>query len=145
MDHTSYLERWAWVGLTLVVFALQSPSAVLVGLALWLWLHWKPRGWWRWVVAGLLLLDSWAGLVLLWDTRAAQIIALREAITQYTEVPSLLIRALPVWSEGTLLGPTSKHAPFAIGYAFESKPHDYLPDVVGTRSEGTVAMRETSL
>src|SRR5437899_4111521 len=28
--------------------------------------------------------------------------------------------------------PAPKHAPFAIGYAFEGKPHDYLPDVVGT-------------
>jgi len=25
---------------------------------------------------------------------------------------------------------TPKHAPFAIGYAFEGKPHDYLPDYV---------------
>ena len=28
--------------------------------------------------------------------------------------------------------PLPQHAPFAIGYAFESKPHQYLPDVVGT-------------
>lgn len=28
--------------------------------------------------------------------------------------------------------PAPKHAPFAIGYAFEGKPHNYLPDVVGT-------------
>src|SRR5579885_765426 len=28
--------------------------------------------------------------------------------------------------------PTPKHAPFAIGYEFLGKPHDYLPDVVGT-------------
>ena len=28
--------------------------------------------------------------------------------------------------------PIPKHAPFAIGYTFEDKPHDYLPDVVGT-------------
>jgi hypothetical protein len=45
MDNTSDLERWAWVGLTLAVFHVLSPSAVLLGLALWLWLHWKPRGW----------------------------------------------------------------------------------------------------
>ena len=32
--------------------------------------------------------------------------------------------------------PTPKHAPFAIGYAFEGKPHDYLPDVVGTLRSG---------
>src|SRR5690349_22039399 len=25
--------------------------------------------------------------------------------------------------------PLPQHAPFAIGYAFESKPHQYLPDV----------------
>ncbi len=32
--------------------------------------------------------------------------------------------------------PTPKHAPFTIGYAFENKPHDYLPDVVGTLTNG---------
>ena len=32
--------------------------------------------------------------------------------------------------------PIPKHAPFAIGYAFESKPHEYLPDVVGTLMNG---------
>ena len=58
MDYTSYLERWAWVGLTLVVFLFLSPSAVLVGLALWIGLLWKARWWWRWVVVGLLLLGS---------------------------------------------------------------------------------------
>src|SRR5689334_19813114 len=106
MDHTSYLERWAWVGLTLVVFTFLSPSAVLVGLALWLGLHWKARGWWRWVVASLLLLGSWAGLVLLWDTLAGQLVALREAITGQAGVGIIFTRALPVWGEGTLLGPT---------------------------------------
>lgn len=58
MDHTSYLERWVWVGLTLLVFTLLSPSAGLVGLALWLWLHGKPQARLRWVVAGLLVLGS---------------------------------------------------------------------------------------
>src|SRR5690348_16755922 len=106
MDQTSYLERWAWVGLTLVVFLFLSPSAVLVGLALWLGLLWKARGWWRWVVAGALLVGSWAGLVLLWDLLAGQLVALREAIIGYTGVDTLLTRALPVWGEGTLLGPT---------------------------------------
>src|SRR5438876_12127911 len=33
--------------------------------------------------------------------------------------------------------PTPKNAPFAIGYAFEGKPHDYLPVVVGMLSSGT--------
>ena len=106
MDDTHYLERWAWVGLTLAVFLVLSPSAVLVGQVLWLWLHWKPRGWWQWVVSGVLLLGSWAGLVLLWDTLAGQLVALREAVTGYTGLVTLLTRALPVWGEGTLLGPT---------------------------------------
>jgi hypothetical protein len=106
MDSTQYLERWAWLGLALLVFALLSPSAVLVGLALWLWLHWQRKARWRWIVAGLLLVASWAGLVLLWGTLAAQLVALREAITSSARVGTLLTRALPVWGEGTLLGPT---------------------------------------
>src|SRR5215471_14154597 len=32
--------------------------------------------------------------------------------------------------------PIPKHAPFAIGYTFEGKPHEYLPDVVGTLTNG---------
>jgi hypothetical protein len=32
--------------------------------------------------------------------------------------------------------PTPKDAPFAIGYTFEGKPYDYLPDVIGTLSNG---------
>lgn len=106
LDYPSYLERWLWLGLTLLVLALLSPSAVLVGLALWFGLLWKAHGWWRWVVAGVLLLGSWAGLVLLWDLLAGQLVALREAITGYTGIDTLLTRALPVWGEGTLLGPT---------------------------------------
>ena len=106
LDYPSYLERWAWLGLTLLVLAFLSPSAVLVGLALWFGLLWKAHGWWRWVVAGLVLLGSWAGLVLLWGMLAAQLVALREAITGYTGIDTLLTRALPVWGEGTLLGPT---------------------------------------
>lgn len=106
MDNTSYVERWTWLGLALVVFALLSPPAIVVGLALWLWLHWKRHVRWRWIVAGLLLVASWAGVVLLWDTLAGQLVALREAITGYTGLGALLARALPVWGEGTLLGPT---------------------------------------
>ena len=106
MDYPSYLERWLWLGLTLLVLAFLSPSAVLVGVALWFGLLWKAHGWWRWVVAGMLLLGSWAGLVLMWDTLAGQLVALREAITGYTGLDTLLTRALPVWGEGTLLGPT---------------------------------------
>ena len=88
----------------MLVFAPLSPSAVLVGLALWL--HWQRQARWRWIVAGLLLLGSWAGLVLLWEVLADQLVALREAITSFTGVGTLLMRALLVWGEGTLLGPT---------------------------------------
>src|SRR5437868_1530786 len=41
--------------------------------------------------------------------------------------------------------PTPKHAPFAIGYAFEGKAHDYLPDVVGTLSSGTLFIAEAGM
>ena len=63
--------------------------------------------WLCWVAAGLLLLLSWVGLVLLWGTRAGQLVALREAITGHTEVGALLTRALSVWGAGTLLGPSN--------------------------------------
>jgi hypothetical protein len=32
--------------------------------------------------------------------------------------------------------PLPNHAPFAIGYTFEGKPHEYLPDVVGMLTNG---------
>src|SRR5437667_4616352 len=35
----------------------------------------------------------------------------------------------PQWALAYRL-PIPKHAPFAIGYTFEDKPHHYLPDVV---------------
>src|SRR5260370_8162664 len=38
--------------------------------------------------------------------------------------------------------PIPQHAPFAIGYTFENKPHHYLPDVVGTLSDGTPFIAE---
>ena len=41
--------------------------------------------------------------------------------------------------------PTPKNAPFAIGYAFEGKPHDYLPDVVGTLSNGKLFIAEAGM
>jgi Mu transposase-like protein len=41
--------------------------------------------------------------------------------------------------------PTPKHAPFAIGYAFEGKPHDYLPDVVGTLTNGKLFIAEAGM
>ena len=106
MDYPSYLVRWVWLGLLLGLLALLSPAAVLVGLVLWLWLHWKRDARWRWVVAGALLVGSWAGLVLLWGMLAGQLVALREAITGQAGLGTLLTRALPVWGEGTLLGPT---------------------------------------
>src|SRR3989454_227821 len=41
--------------------------------------------------------------------------------------------------------PTPQHAPFAIGYAFEGKAHDYLPDVVGMLSSGTLFIAEAGM
>ena len=41
--------------------------------------------------------------------------------------------------------PIPKHAPFAIGYTFEDKPHDYLPDVVGQLQDGTVFIAEAGM
>src|SRR6266705_902874 len=41
--------------------------------------------------------------------------------------------------------PTPKHAPFAIGYAFEGTSHAYLPDVVGMLSSGTLFIAEAGM
>jgi len=41
--------------------------------------------------------------------------------------------------------PIPQHAPFAIGYTFESKPHHYLPDVVGTLANGTPFIAEAGM
>jgi len=41
--------------------------------------------------------------------------------------------------------PLPKHAPFAIGYVFEDQPHDYLPDVVGTLTNGTRFIAEAGM
>jgi len=41
--------------------------------------------------------------------------------------------------------PTPKHAPFAIGYVFENNPHDYLPDVVGTLTNGKLFIAEAGM
>jgi transposase len=41
--------------------------------------------------------------------------------------------------------PIPKHAPFAIGYAFEDTPHDYLPDVVGTLMNGNLFIAEAGM
>jgi hypothetical protein len=41
--------------------------------------------------------------------------------------------------------PLPPHAPFAIGYAFEGKPHAYLPDVVGTLTNGTLFIAEAGM
>ena len=41
--------------------------------------------------------------------------------------------------------PIPEHAPFAIGYTFEDKPHHYLPDVVGTLTGGQSFIAEASM
>ena len=41
--------------------------------------------------------------------------------------------------------PIPKHAPFAIGYTFENKPHHYLPDVVGTLTNGQPFIAEAGM
>src|SRR6266699_3980802 len=41
--------------------------------------------------------------------------------------------------------PLPKDAPFAIGYTFEGKPHDYLPDVVGKLSDGKLFIAEAGM
>ncbi len=41
--------------------------------------------------------------------------------------------------------PTPKDAPFAIGYTFEGKPHEYLPDVVGTLTNGKLFIAEAGM
>src|SRR3989440_1347240 len=41
--------------------------------------------------------------------------------------------------------PIPQHAPFAIGYTFESQPHHYLPDFVGTLADGTPFLAEAGM
>jgi len=41
--------------------------------------------------------------------------------------------------------PIPKHAPFAIGYTFEDKPHHYLPDTVGTLTNGKPFIAEAGM
>src|SRR5436853_5010902 len=41
--------------------------------------------------------------------------------------------------------PIPKHAPFAIGYTFEDKPHHYLPDAVGTLTNGQPFIAEAGM
>jgi hypothetical protein len=41
--------------------------------------------------------------------------------------------------------PIPNDAPFAIGYTFEGKPHDYLPDVVGTLTNGKLFIAEAGM
>ncbi len=41
--------------------------------------------------------------------------------------------------------PLPKHAPFAIGYTFENKPHEYLPDAVGTLANGKMFIAEAGM
>lgn len=41
--------------------------------------------------------------------------------------------------------PVPQHAPFAIGYTFENQPHQYLPDVVGTFTNGAPFIAEAGM
>jgi hypothetical protein len=41
--------------------------------------------------------------------------------------------------------PIPQHAPLAIGYTFENKPHHYLPDAVGTLADGTPFIAEAGM
>jgi hypothetical protein len=41
--------------------------------------------------------------------------------------------------------PTPTHAPFAIGYTFEDKPHHYLPDAVGMLTTGQPFIAEAGM
>src|SRR5690242_1795541 len=41
--------------------------------------------------------------------------------------------------------PTRDPAPFAIGYVFDDKPHNYLPDVVGAFADGTLLIAEAGM
>jgi hypothetical protein len=41
--------------------------------------------------------------------------------------------------------PTPKDAPFTIGYLFEGKPHQYLPDVIGTLTSGKPFIAEAGM
>src|SRR5579859_5850213 len=41
--------------------------------------------------------------------------------------------------------PIPKHSPFTIGYHFEDKGHDYLPDMVGTLSNGRSFIAEAGM
>jgi hypothetical protein len=43
------------------------------------------------------------------------------------------------------LAANPKDTPFAIGYTFEGKPHDYLPDAVGMLSDGTFFIAEAGM
>src|SRR5690349_11503672 len=41
--------------------------------------------------------------------------------------------------------PIPQHAPFAIGYTFENQPHQYLPDAVGTLTNGKPFIAEAGM
>jgi hypothetical protein len=41
--------------------------------------------------------------------------------------------------------PTPKETPFAIGYVFDGKPHEYLPDVVGQLADGRLLIAEAGM
>jgi hypothetical protein len=50
----------------------------------------------------------------------------------------------PQFAETSRL-PTPTHAPFAIGYTFEDKPHHYLPDAVGALATGQPFIAEAGM
>jgi hypothetical protein len=50
----------------------------------------------------------------------------------------------PQWALAYRL-PIPKHAPFAIGYTFEDKLHHYLPDAVGTLTNGQPFIAEAGM
>jgi hypothetical protein len=80
MEPTQYLERWLWLSLFLAALALLSPSGVLLGLALWFWVQREPHARFHWTIAGVLLILSWGGLVLLWNLLMEHLLALRQAV-----------------------------------------------------------------
>lgn len=106
MEPTEYLERWMWLGLALLALVLLSPPAVLLGLVLWLWVRWKHNARLRLAVAGILLLLSWGGLILLWGTLVGQLLALRQVVLGLAGPDVVFARVWPIWVEGILLFPT---------------------------------------